>query len=100
MFLKFCEVLSNWRSSLSQKVNFIPLDDCYTNKMAKDRQRGDLSTLVPSRSHYESSHMKLLKKQDFSASIDRYLREQNFISILSTNEHMSKFHFRLEFGVY
>ena len=68
--------------------------------MAKDRQRGDLSTLIPSRGHYENSHMKLLKKEDFSASIDRNLRGQNFISILSTNEHMSKFHFRLEFGVY
>ena len=69
--------------------------------MAKDRQRGgDLSTLIPRRGHYENSHIKLLKKQDFRQALDRHLHGQNLISILSTNKHVSKFHFRLEFGAY
>ena len=44
--------------------------------------------------------MKLLKKQDFSASIRSAFMLTNSISSLNTNEYMSKFHFRLEFGAY
>ena len=76
--------------SSSQKVNFNPLDHCYTKITANDRPRWDPLALVPSRGHYEKSQMKLLKKQDFSASIRSAFTLKNFISILKTHEYMSK----------